>query len=255
MNPFPSPVPARSSPVPDAVILAAGNGSRLRATWTSPKPVQPVDGRPLLARVIDLLQAAGCVRVHVVVGYGAEAVRRCPGAARAGVDLRWIDNARYQEANGLSLLAAREAVTQPFLLVMGDHLFDAATVSAFARLAPPTDGGLLAVDPRLSAVFDVDDATRVLEEDGVIRAIAKGLARYNAVDTGLFQLSPAVFAAMDESVRDKDASLTGGIARLAARGAMGAWNIGAGHWIDVDTAESAREAERLVRAGLVGIVR
>lgn len=236
----------------EAVVLAAGNGSRLASSATLPKPMFPVGGRPLLIHVIDGLQAAGIERIHIVVGYGREAIRACAGIERPGVDVRWVENRRHDEPNGISLLCTRTSVSGAFLLAMGDHLFDQDTVRRFAGEPPPDGGGVLAVDRRLAEVFDPDDATRVRVEGPLVLAISKGLAEFNAFDTGMFLLTPAVFDALDESVDMGDASISGGIRRLAERGRMQAWDLAPGRWIDVDTPVAAAEAERLVALGVVG---
>lgn len=49
-----------------AVIMAAGHGTRMRSR--TPKVLHKVGGRTLLDRIIDTVQAAGCERIHVVVG-------------------------------------------------------------------------------------------------------------------------------------------------------------------------------------------
>lgn len=49
-----------------AVIMAAGHGTRMRSK--TPKVLHKVGGRTLLDRIIDTVQAAGCERIHVVVG-------------------------------------------------------------------------------------------------------------------------------------------------------------------------------------------
>src|SRR5436853_1308306 len=60
----------------DAIILAAGLGSRLRPhTFTIPKPLLPVQGRPILDWTLGALPAA-VERVVVVVHYLAEQVER-----------------------------------------------------------------------------------------------------------------------------------------------------------------------------------
>jgi 1L-myo-inositol 1-phosphate cytidylyltransferase len=234
------------------VVLAAGNGSRLASVATLPKPMLSVGGRPLLTHVIDGLEAAGIERIHVIIGYGSRALRACPGIDRPGLEVRWIENPRYAEPNGLSLLCGRGSVAGAFMLAMGDHLFDRNTVRRFSCEVPPDGGGVLAVDRQVGQVFDPDDATRVKVTGSLVEAIAKGLDDFNAVDTGMFVLTPAVFEAMDESVRLGDASLSGGIRRLAERGRMRAWDIDPGRWIDVDTPRAAAEADRLVDLGVVG---
>lgn len=49
-----------------AVIMAAGHGTRMKSKV--PKVLHKVGGRALLDRIIDTVQAAGCERIHVVVG-------------------------------------------------------------------------------------------------------------------------------------------------------------------------------------------
>jgi bifunctional UDP-N-acetylglucosamine pyrophosphorylase/glucosamine-1-phosphate N-acetyltransferase len=58
---------------PLAVVLAAGRGTRMKSDL--PKVLFPVLGRPMIHWVLDALQAAGCQRSIVVVGYRAEDVQ------------------------------------------------------------------------------------------------------------------------------------------------------------------------------------
>jgi len=53
-----------------ACVMAAGEGRRLRpVTKRWPKPILPIDGRPVIATLMHELPAAGCRRVTVVTGY------------------------------------------------------------------------------------------------------------------------------------------------------------------------------------------
>ena len=57
-----------------AVVLAAGEGTRMRST--TPKVLHPLCGRPMLLHVVDALCALPLERIVVVVGYGAERVTK-----------------------------------------------------------------------------------------------------------------------------------------------------------------------------------
>ncbi len=234
-----------------AVVLAAGFGSRLAGTSdaTALKPLTPVAGVPLLLRTFRSLEAAGCTRIVVVVGHGADEVRAAAQSVYEGdVDVRFVVNERYDLANGVSVLAARDEVEGDFLLTMADHVFSDDVMQLAGAHAPPEHGATLLVDYDIDGVFDLDDATKVLERDGHIVSIGKQIADYNCIDTGLFVCTPALMAALAEVYDERgDASLSDGIQRFAAAGRMTVLDIGDGFWQDVDTPEMLAEAERQLR--------
>lgn len=238
-----------TTPPQDVVILAAGNGLRLSSLSPVPKPLVTVGGRPLLDRLLLTLLQAQISRVCIVLGHAATAIRHYPFAAMAHLDVRWVHNPDFRRPNGLSLLRAEGHVQPPFLLLMADHLFEASTLQRFMQQPCPPGGALLAVDRHPARIFDLNDATKVESELGIVRAIGKDLERYEAVDTGMFLCSAGVFDAMRASVAAGGESLTAGIKTLASSGRVTTWDIGDGRWIDVDTPAARDEAERLVRAG------
>ncbi|MGQ0592164.1 MAG: phosphocholine cytidylyltransferase family protein [Gammaproteobacteria bacterium] len=102
-----------------AVILAAGRGSRLKtAIDNGPKCLANVGGRPLIDHQLFLLAQAGIRRVAVVTGYGARAVRAAVGD-RAG----FIHNRAWAKTNSLySLQLCREWVTGSLVVMNCDVL-------------------------------------------------------------------------------------------------------------------------------------
>ena len=63
------------APGAGAVVMAAGEGTRLRPlTERWPKPVLPIDGRPVVVTLVHELAAAGCTPIVVVTGHLAEQV-------------------------------------------------------------------------------------------------------------------------------------------------------------------------------------
>ena len=115
-----------------AIVMAAGKGTRMRSE--RPKVLFPVAGRPLLAWVIDAARAAGCQRILVVVGHGAEEVK----AAFAGQDdLEFVLQAEQRGTGHAVLQAAPHVSGEATVLVLsGDvPLVRAETLEALARLA------------------------------------------------------------------------------------------------------------------------
>src|SRR5947208_16986756 len=91
----------------EAVILMAGQGSRLRESdKTFLKPFVPVLGRPLISYTLDALMRAGIKTVNFVVGYEsgrmiAQANRLIP----SGLSVSFIVNRDWQNHNCYSLLS------------------------------------------------------------------------------------------------------------------------------------------------------
>ncbi len=86
-----------ASPVA-GVLLAAGGGRRLGGR---PKALLPHRGRPLVEHAVGVLRAAGCARVHVVLGARAAAVRE--RAELGGCVL--VENPDWADGMGSSLRA------------------------------------------------------------------------------------------------------------------------------------------------------
>jgi choline kinase len=232
----------------EAVILAAGNGSRMASLEALPKPLTPVGGEKLLERVLAGLPSS-IQKIHIVIGHQGDRLRSAIGSRHQGRTIEWIFNPLFHLPNGVSLSKVEGRVTSPFLLVMSDHLFESGLLDRFCLQECPGGGGILAIDRKIDQVFDLPDAMKVtLNNEGVF-TLGKQLKEYQAIDTGAFLLSHAVFDAFRESSTENDLSLAGAIRMLAAKGRMGIWDIGPARWIDIDTPESLYEAERLLEAG------
>src|SRR5205814_6839959 len=180
--------------VSEAVILMAGSGSRLGgADKTLLKPLVPVLGRPLICYTIDALVHAGIKKANFIVGYQSDRIiAAVKQLIPSELEFCFIVNRDWQRQNGVSVFAAANHMTSPFLLTMSDHLFDESIVDL---LIDSSDPGLLniAVDRKLGSIFDLDDAMKVQARGNQIVAIGKHLRDYDAIDTGLFVCSVEVF--------------------------------------------------------------
>jgi choline kinase len=233
--------------VRECLILAAGNGSRIASVSGGvPKPLVRLRGIPLLEHVMTSCQEAGVTRFVIVVGYRADLIRRW-FAARPfdGISVTLIENPEYARANGVSALAAKDELHNPFLLLMSDHIFEPKTVKGLAQQPLADDEVILAVDRNVDRVFDLDDATKVKCEPDYIVDIGKHLARYDALDTGMFLCSPALFHRLESAKRDGSCSLSDGMRQLAHEQKLRAFDIGDAHWQDVDSPEALAHAESI----------
>ena len=231
-----------------AVIIAAGRGSRLRGDGmlNCPKPLVQVGGLALLERTILTLGKAGVSEFLVVIGYRGEEIRRRITEKKLPVTIEWIENPEWEKQNGLSVLAADGRVQGPFLLTMSDHLFSVETVRRLAHTPIAEGEVILVVDRGVRAVPDPEDATKVRVRGHHVLAIGKDLGDYNAIDTGLFLCTPALFAALRRSQIQGDCSLSDGIRNLAERERVRILDIEGDFWLDVDTKETLALADQLL---------
>lgn len=232
-----------------AVIIAAGRGSRLNGN--SSKPLTEVGGMPLIVRTIEALRDHGVRRVVIVTGFQEGALRKgvkgVMGAAPAGIELEWVYNEQWEKQNGVSVMRAESAVSGEFALAMSDHVFESEIIGMLVGQRLDGLAGVLCVDRKLDSIFDMDDATKVKTEGGRIVRIGKQIEEYDAVDTGLFRMTPEIFVSLRRVYEAKaDCSLSDGVKDLAARGAFGVLDVGPALWQDVDTPASLEYARWLV---------
>jgi 1L-myo-inositol 1-phosphate cytidylyltransferase len=236
------------SAISEAVILIAGQGSRLRgADKNFLKPFVPVLGRPLLSYTLEAVSCAGISTAHFVVGYESERViAQAKQLIPPQITASFIVNRDWQKQNGISLLAAAGQVSAPFLLTMGDHVFDDTIVDCLLDNFKP---GLLniAIDRKIDSIVDLDDAMKVQTRENKVTGIGKNLRSYDAIDTGLFVCPPDIFAYLEQAKSingGSDCSLANGIELMAIDGKVRGIDIGSARWHDIDTPRVLKHAEQ-----------
>lgn len=113
----------------DAIILAAGRGTRMQSlTDDTPKPLLLAAGRPLIAYQIDALVAAGATRIVINVAYLSDQFRAQLGdGAQFGTKLRYSQEPQeaLETAGGIGLMLQRKLVrSDPFVVANGDVFSD-----------------------------------------------------------------------------------------------------------------------------------
>jgi choline kinase len=132
----------------EAIVMAAGEGTRLRpvtARW--PKPVLPIDGRPVLATLLRELRGAGCERAWVVTGYLAEQVERLVGDGSAyGLDVRTTRQPGVLGSADAVRRALDAGAETPCLVLAADTVFRRGDIGLFlGTYAKATVAGAIAV--------------------------------------------------------------------------------------------------------------
>src|ERR1700733_8071458 len=199
------------------LILAAGNGTRLRPLSAGlPKPLVQFRGKPILEHVILRARQAGIDEFVIVVGYRSDLIRRWLNSRWLGdVSVKLVENPDYHKHNGVSVLKAREEMDEHFLLLMADHVFEPETARLLIHQPLAPGDVILAVDPKIERVFDLEDPTKVRRQGDFIVDIGKEIPSYDALDTGMFLCSRALFGKLGSSVTNGNCSLSDGMRQLA----------------------------------------
>ena len=186
--------------MPRAVILAGGQGTRLRPyTAVLPKPLLPIGDRPILDIVMGQLYASGFKQITVATGYLGELIEAVLNHRnRRRVD---IDYTREREPLGtVGALALIEGLDEPFLVMNGDVLTDLDYRQLFTDHI--ASGAIATI---ASTTRHVQVSLGVLESettDGVKRLtgyVEKPQLTYD-VSMGVYCFSPQVLAYIEPNV-------------------------------------------------------
>ena len=184
-----------SSPAADltAIILAAGYGRRLTEGHDGPKVLLEFEGRSLLERRFETLEACGVRSVSITVGFEQEQLRSAVDRIAPRLDVRFVENPRYREGSLLSLLVQRGVMEsgRPVLVMDGDVLHDRRMIE---RLLGGDGEAILLVDPELEPG---DEPVKVCFRDDVIvdfRKKPEFAHDRHGESVGFFRFSPAMAA-------------------------------------------------------------
>ncbi len=171
-----------------AIVLAAGEGQRLRPfTVTRPKSMLAIADKPVLHFVIEALARNGIRDIIIVVGYRKEQVfDYLKSGEDLGVTIDYVTQER-QLGTAHALGMAKDRADEEFLVVPGDNLIDAGTISGFIATGSPA-----------VLVKRVEDPSRygvVATGDGLVSGIEEKpeVAGSNLVNTGIYAFTQDVF--------------------------------------------------------------
>lgn len=232
------------------LILAAGFGSRLQgvSAVTAFKPLTPVAGKPLIFRTIESLEVAGCTSVIIVLGHGHEEVKAAILDFYEGdTPLEFIYNDKYRLSNGVSVLSAKDHLSDVFIMTMADHVLGDSLMRIAGNYTPEPESSALLVDYKIETIFDMDDATKVVSKDQKIVSIGKMLSTFNCIDTGVFVCTKGLLESLTHHYKEfGDTSISDGVQDLAREGKMYTVDIKDGFWQDVDTPEMLEYVEKVL---------
>jgi NDP-sugar pyrophosphorylase family protein len=184
-----------------AIILAGGMGTRLQPlTYTVPKPMLPVAGRPALALIVEALAQAGCDEVIVTTNYLAELISSKLALMQLPIPVRCVAEDKPLGTAGC-IRNLYESLQDEFIVIQGDAVSDIdygaflrqhrqnnADVSiATMRVADTREFGIVATD-------ETGRITRFQEKPRPEEAFS------NMANAGFYILKKSMFAEVPDGV-------------------------------------------------------
>lgn len=127
-----------------AFVLAAGKGERMRPlTNTLPKPLVPLDGKPLIDHVLDRLAAAGIKRAVVNVHYLADKIEKHLAHRSAPKIIISDERDKLLDTGGGALRALPKLGDGPFVIHNSDSVWIEGLGSNLDRLLSGFDADLM----------------------------------------------------------------------------------------------------------------
>jgi len=177
-----------------AVIMAAGEGSRMRPlTYTMPKVMLPLAGKPILEHLMIEMAAAGIRDFIFIVGYRNEIVR-----SYFGDGSRW--EVRITFSNQMKQMGTADALRSVQHLVAGDFLVANGDVIMYRQDILD----VMTHKENTLSLFRTDNVAGLgvveVEKDRVLR-IHEKTARppSNLINAGVYRFTPEIFRAISRT--------------------------------------------------------
>ncbi|MCU1492428.1 MAG: nucleotidyl transferase [Acidimicrobiaceae bacterium] len=233
--------------------MAGGEGTRLRPlTMSQPKPMLPMANRPMAEHVVGLLRRHGFDEIVVTVAFLANTIRTYFGdGSEFGVRIVYATEETPLGTAG-SVLNARDALDERFLVISGDVLTD---IDLTALVAFHEKSGSVATLALKAMENPLEFGIVITAEDGRIERFLEkptwGQVFSDTINTGIYVLEPEVFDHIP-SGRPVDFSEEVFPEMLEAGRPLYGW-ITDRYWEDVGTLEAYLRAHQDVLDGKVGV--
>jgi len=232
----------------EAVILAAGVGSRLRPlTDRRPKCLVEVGYKSILQWQIEAYRSIGVDKVIVVAGYRSEQVQSlCSRLDLSGL-IQVVENREYATTNNMfSFALALKEVSGPCFVSNGDVVFDHEILHLMICDPYPD---LIAIQRNTYN----EESMKVIVRDGYIRSISKtiGADESYGVSIDVYKFGVQTLKALEQSIQrfltrgERNLWTEAAINDVAPRCQIRPFDIGTLRWVEIDNHDDLALANRI----------
>ncbi len=230
---------AKRAPGITAVVLAGGKGTRLAPVLPDvPKVLAPVNGRPFLAWLLDLVSASGVSTTVLCTGYKAPLVEETMGARHQDMALVYSREHDPLDTGGALRLALDHIPTETVLAMNGDSFVNADLPAYFSWFAQKEiKAGMLVVRVPDTARYG---RVKFLESGRITGFSEKGAARGQGwINAGMYLLNKSLVSSI---VPEKRHSLERDFFPQLARQGLLFGHASQGDFLDIGTPETFKQA-------------
>jgi len=175
-----------------AVILAAGEGKRLRPfTETMPKVMLPVANKPILEHIFDAIKKTGIDEIVLVVGYKKEVIMDYFKDYK-GIKITYITQDK-QLGTAHALLQAKNSINESFIVLAGDNIIDDKSIQKLIQ--DKSEYSILIKEHPHSSKYGVV----FLENQNLKELVEKPKDEIGTfISTGIYKLPKNIFKKLDE---------------------------------------------------------
>ena len=235
-----------------AIILAGGMGTRLRPlTYTLPKPMLPIAGRPALAHIVDALAKAGCDEVIITTNYLSELIDERLAELNLPIPVKCVKEDKPLGTAGC-IRNIMDMLQDEFIVVQGDAVADmdygAFLAAHRAKNADVTIATMKVADTREFGICQLDDEGRITRFQEKPRPEE---AFSNLANSGFYILNKENFADIPQGATYDFARQL--FPKLMAEGKQFyAWDM-SGFWIDIGRVGNYIEGNMHMIAGCADV--
>lgn len=234
-----------------AIILAAGKSERFGGARALPKQLLELGSSTLIEHVVQSANQLGVDDMIIVTNSENHSqISAVLSQDRAqSISLRCIVSQHASLGNGASFFDSLQYANDDCYVLMSDHVFSQSTIDQIAEgVQSQSAKGLpiLACDPNIADIFDLEDATKVLSCGPAIQEIGKDLSKYNLIDMGIFWFPKACHQLIQQAFDQQCYSLTEIVRYIIANSRFCALPIKQAVWQDIDDQSMLDYAQKLI---------
>jgi choline kinase len=242
--------------IENAIILAAGTGSRLKPlTDHAPKCLTEINGTPILIQALNNLIVSGIKECIIVTGHFSESIRNVIGINFKGLNIRYIYNRYFAKTNDMySLWLARGVLQKGCVLLEGDIYFRSETLkNALSEIGEESCyiGGRY--NGKKDEILISTDPNKLIQSIRVLRGVSGEKGKDKYMSSGMLVIQKSfgkIFSQwLTEFVDQKlvDVLFDDVLSTNIKAGKLYVFEIQHTEWVEIDTKNDVKRAEIVFR--------